>query len=185
MYPRGELLTSLALAAAMVSVSSMGFAQSGEPILIGAHLDVAKQASYYSLLQRDSINAFVKIKNAEGGVQGRPLRVLYEDDELNPTIAAQKVERLSSQGVIALLSISGSATGLAAQAKAEELRIPIMSGNTAEKLTTIPPKRYYFRFGLRDSVGALAIAEFMQRSVQKPKVALQAWSVRLAHESAP
>jgi branched-chain amino acid transport system substrate-binding protein len=150
----------LCAAAALVSTA---FAQGGEPILIGAHLDVAKQASYYSLLQRDAIDAYVKLKNAQGGIKGRPIKVLYEDDELNPNIAAQKVEKLASQGVVAILSISGSTSGLAAQAKGEELKIPVFSGNTAERLSTIPPKRYYFRLAMRDSIAGQAIADFIKQ----------------------
>lgn len=160
----------LACAAATASVGV--FAQTPEPILIGAHLDVAKQASYYSLLQKDAMEAFVKLKNAEGGVRGRPIRMLFEDDELNPAIATQKVEKLASQRVVALLSISGSTTGLAAQAKAEELRIPIFSGNTAERLSTTPPKRYYFRMAMRDSIAGRAIADFIKRKSADAKVAV-------------
>ena len=39
--------------------------------LIGVHLDQAKQASYYSLLQKDAIDLFIKEFNAAGGVLGR------------------------------------------------------------------------------------------------------------------
>ena len=162
---------ALLAACAAAAVPSV-FAQSAEPILIGIHLDVAKQASYYSLLQKDAIEAYVKLKNSQGGVKGRPIRLIFEDDELNPTIATQKVEKLASQGVVALMSISGSSTGLAAQAKAEELKIPIFSGNTAERLSTTPPKRYYFRMALRDSIAAKAIADFIKRKNSAAKVAV-------------
>ena len=143
-----------------------------EPILIGAHLDVAKQASYYSLNQKDAIEAFVAAKNAEGGIRGRPLRVIFEDDELNPTVASQKVEKLAALGAVAILSISGSAPGFAAQAKGEELKIPVFSGNTAERLTTQPPKRYYFRTGLRDSVAGQALSDFIKGRKEGARVAV-------------
>jgi len=163
---------SLLAAPAAFAFGAPALAQGNEPILIGAHLDVAKQASYYSLLQKDAIEAYLKLKNSHGGVKGRPIRVLYEDDELNPTIATQKVEKLASQGVIAILSISGSTTGLAAQAKTEELKIPTLSGNTAEKLMTVPPKRYYFRMALRDSLAGQAIADFIRSRNATAKVAV-------------
>ena len=38
--------------------------------------------------------------NAAGGVAGRPLELIYEDEEANPSVAVQKAEKLfrSSQG---------------------------------------------------------------------------------------
>src|SRR5689334_9469533 len=32
--------------------------------------------------------------NADGGILGRPLELLFEDEEANPTVAVQKAERL-------------------------------------------------------------------------------------------
>ena len=55
--------------------------QSADPVRVGVHLDSAKQASYYSLLQRDAIDRFITELNGSGGVLGTRLEVLYEDDE--------------------------------------------------------------------------------------------------------
>jgi branched-chain amino acid transport system substrate-binding protein len=173
MQSSSNRLIGPALFAALLAASADAQAQGRDgPILLGAHLDVAKQASYYSILQRDTIDAFVKQLNAKGGVNGRPVNVLYEDDELNPVVAERKVEKLASQGVLAIFSISGSATGISAQAKADELKIPIFSSNTAERLTTSPPKPYYFRFGLRDSVAGKALADYIKAHKPAAKVAL-------------
>ena len=88
----------------------------GKPVLIGAHLDQAKQASYYSLLQKDAIDLFVKQFNEAGGINGRPVQVLFEDDENNPVTTATKVDKLASAGVLYIISIGSSATGLATRA---------------------------------------------------------------------
>ena len=85
----------------------------GKPVLIGAHLDQAKQASYYSLLQKDAIDLFVKEFNEAGGINGRPVQVLFEDDENNPVTTATKVDKLASAGVvyISLHRLVGDRTG--------------------------------------------------------------------------
>ena len=58
---QGKLAGALVCAAALTLTSTaLGEPATGKPILIGAHLDQAKQASYYSLLQKDSIDLFVK-----------------------------------------------------------------------------------------------------------------------------
>jgi branched-chain amino acid transport system substrate-binding protein len=145
----------------------------GEPLLIGVHYDAAKQASYYSLGQKSVFDVFVDQLNANGGIHGRPIKLLSEDDELNPVVATTKAEKLAAENVLMIISISGSATGLAVQKKGEELRIPIGSpGNFLEPLTTVPPKHYYFRFAMRDSVGGKALINYFRAHFKDPKIAV-------------
>jgi branched-chain amino acid transport system substrate-binding protein len=162
-------LASLATAFA----SGIGFGESTGPILIGVHLDQAKQASYYSLLQKDAIDLFIKELNDRGGINSRPLRVLYEDDENNPVTTVTKVDKLASTGVCYIVSIGSSATGLATQTKASELKIPHGApANLAEQLTSDPPKRYYFRIPLRGKYELEAIAQYLRKKYGSPKLAV-------------
>jgi branched-chain amino acid transport system substrate-binding protein len=170
---RRALMLGFALALAGTGAALPGFAQSGKPILIGVHLDQAKQASYYSLLQKDAIDLFVKDLNASGGLLGRPVEVLFEDDENNPVTTATKVDKLAAAGVSYIVSIGSSATGLAAQAKANELKIPHGApANLAEQLTTDPPKTYYFRIPLRGKYELAAIAQYLRKTYGSPKIAV-------------
>lgn len=163
------------VAAALATISSVRAAQpaGGEPLLVGVHYDAAKQASYYSLGQKSAFDVFVSELNANGGIRGRPLKLLYEDDELNPVVAATKAEKLAAENVLMLISISGSATGLAVQKKAEDLKIPVGSpGNFLETLTTVPPKHFYFRFAMRDSIGAKALIKYFHEHFENPKISV-------------
>jgi branched-chain amino acid transport system substrate-binding protein len=172
MYRRSLRAVTLACAVVLGGVAS-GQAQSGKPVLIGAHLDVAKQASYYSLLQRDAIDLFVKETNAAGGVLGRPIQVLYEDDENNPVTTVTKVDKLASAGVSYIVSIGSSATGAATQKRASELKIPHGApANLAESLTTNPPLPYYFRIPLRGKYEVAAIAQYLKKKYGAPKLAI-------------
>lgn len=172
MYRRSLRAVALACAVVLGGVVS-GQAQSGKPVLIGAHLDVAKQASYYSLLQRDAIDLFVKEANAAGGVLGRPIQVLYEDDENNPVTTVTKVDKLASAGVSYIVSIGSSATGAATQKRASELKIPHGApANLAESLTTNPPLPYYFRIPLRGKYEVAAIAQYLKKRYGAPKLAV-------------
>lgn len=148
-------------------------AQTSKPILIGVHLDQAKQASYYSLLQKDAIDLFVKELNDAGGINGRKVSVLYEDDENNPVTTATKVDKLAGEGVCYIVSIGSSATGLATQNRATELKIPHGApANLAEQLTTNPPKRYYFRIPLRGKYELEAVAQYLRKTYGQPKLAV-------------
>jgi branched-chain amino acid transport system substrate-binding protein len=166
-------LLALIASAAMFGAAGHAQAQTDRPILIGVHLDQAKQASYYSLLQKDAIDLFVKELNDAGGVIGRKLQILYEDDENDPVKTATKVDKLAAEGVSFIVSIGSSATGLATQAKANELKIPHGApANLAEQLTTDPPKRYYFRIPLRGKYELAAIAQYLHKTYGKPKLAV-------------
>jgi branched-chain amino acid transport system substrate-binding protein len=164
----------LTLAFAIVAVAAgPSRGQSDKPVLIGVHLDQAKQASYYSLLQKDAVDLFVKEQNAAGGVLGRPLKVLYEDDENNPVTTVTKVDKLASEGVSYIVSIGSSATGAATQNRASELKIPHGApANLAESLSTNPPKPYYFRIPLRGKYEVEAIAQYLKKKYGSPKLAL-------------
>lgn len=170
--------TPLLSAGLLAALSIVGGARAaeparGEPLLVGIHYDAAKQASYYSLGQKSVFDVFADQLNANGGIHGRPLKLLYEDDELNPVVATTKAEKLASENVLMIISISGSATGLAVQKKCEELKIPVGSpGNFLESLTTVPPKHYYFRFAMRDSVGAQALIKYFHAHFNEPKIAV-------------
>jgi branched-chain amino acid transport system substrate-binding protein len=104
-------LLALSLASVLALSADAGFGQTNQPILIGVHLDQAKQASYYSLLQKDAIVLFTKELNEAGGISGRPVKVLYEDDENNPVTTVTKVDKLAAEGVSYIVSIGSSATG--------------------------------------------------------------------------
>jgi branched-chain amino acid transport system substrate-binding protein len=166
-------LIALSLASVFALYADTGFSQSNEPILIGVHLDQAKQASYYSLLQKDAIDLFTKELNEKGGISGRPVKILYEDDENNPVTTATKVDKLAAAGVSYIVSIGSSATGLATQARAGELKIAHGApANLAEALTTNPPKPYYFRIPLRGKYELQAIGQYLHKKYGKPKLAV-------------
>lgn len=156
-----------------VLLAGAAWAQSDKPVLIGVHLDQAKQASYYSLLQKDAIDLFVKQTNAAGGVLGRQIKVLYEDDGNDPVATVTKVDKLASENVSYIVSIGSSATGAATQKRASELKIPHGApANLAESLTTNPPKPYYFRIPLRGKYEVQAIAQYLKKKYGTPKLAV-------------
>jgi branched-chain amino acid transport system substrate-binding protein len=148
------------------------FAQSA-PVKIGVHLDQSNQASYYSLIQKEAIDTYVAELNAGGGLLGAPIQVLYEDDENDPVTTVTKVDKFASAGVSVIVSIGSSATGLAAQQRAEELHIPVGSpANLAEQLTSDPPKHYYFRIPLRGKYEVQAIGQYLRIKLKASKIAV-------------
>src|SRR5690606_20753296 len=142
MLRRAFCLGSMAAALA-ISAAGGAQAQSGEPIVMGVAYGAAKQASYYALLVKAATIARVDEINAAGGVLGRRIELILEDDENNPAVGAQKVEKLAAAGAVFIFEVGSSAVGLAASRAAEELKVPNGSPtNVAEGLTK-PHKNWY------------------------------------------
>ena len=163
---------SLLIGAAIAAVSPSAWAQSSDPIIFGMTFDAAKQASYYALLMRDATILRIEEINAAGGVLGRQIKLLMEDDENNPAIAAQKVEKLASAGALFIFEVGSSATGLAAQRAAEELKVPNGSPTNVAEALTKPHKNWYFRLGLRDSIATEGLIRHLKTKFDKPQLAV-------------
>lgn len=100
-------LAGYVFAAVFVALSAMGIAHaqtSGEPIKIGAVLSVTGAGAGLGIPERNGILLAVKTINAKGGIGGRPLEIIIEDDGSNPDTALVKVnELIHGKKVIAIL----------------------------------------------------------------------------------
>ena len=112
-------LGGLALAAVMSGLPQASLAQAaatGEPLKIGAIISLTGPGAGLGQPQRQGMMLAEKTINAAGGVNGRPIRILIEDDGSKPDIAKSKAERLMyDEKVVAIIGPSLTAsTGAAA-----------------------------------------------------------------------
>lgn len=163
---------TLPVAAGLPGAARAQTAGGGKPIIIGAHGDRAKQASYYSMLYKDAVETFLDELNKKGGANGRPVQFMFEDDENSPVVAASRVEKLAAEGAFYILSMGSSATGVAAQAKGDELKIPIGSPTNTITALSQPLRHYYFRMSIRDDLIAAALVEYVKRKISNPRVGI-------------
>ena len=101
--------------------------------------------------------------NAKGGVMGKKVEVITEDDAGDPRTAALASQRLITQGVVAVVGTYGSSVTEATQNIYDEAGIiQIANGSTAIRLTAKGLK-YFFRTCPRDDeqgkVGAQTIKD--------------------------
>lgn len=127
-------------------------AASAEPIKIGVVMDQTGSASYYSQESLKGAQLAVDLINASGGVDGRQLELSVEDDQNNPAQSAQKVRKLASdKQVLAILSVSGSASSLQNRMVAEEEKVPEMAPTNINDKLTAELLQYFFRLSPSDS----------------------------------
>ena len=80
-----------------------------DTIYVGAFGPITGPASYIGLGGRDGANLAVKEINAAGGVNGRKISIVFDDDGHSPTKAVAAVKKLIDQDqVFAIFCVAGS-----------------------------------------------------------------------------
>lgn len=113
-------------------------------IKFGASLDNSGPAAVFGEGYIAVTDAYFEQINAAGGVHGRELTWVYENDGYDPGTAASNVRRLIDQeSVFALLYASGSATNNAMMDYVDEQGVPFLM-ITSSGSSTDPPKACCF-----------------------------------------
>ena len=105
--------------------------------------------------------------NAAGGVNGQKIEILTEDDGGDPRTAALAAQRLSTQGVVAVIGTYGSAVTEASQGIYDEAGlIQVANGSTAIRLSEKGLK-YFLRTCPRDDEQGLVAFKALKRGGYK------------------
>lgn len=125
-------------------------APSGDPIAIGF---VDSSTGYMSAMgspQRELVLAMEEKINAEGGVNGRPLKVIAYDDESSESTAVLAVKKLIEQDKVHAI-IGPCATGIAMAVApiSEAAKVPHVTLNSGRAILD-PPKKYVFKLPLNE-----------------------------------
>lgn len=115
--------TLLKAAAGASLAPGFAFAQ-GQPIKIGSVLSLTGPGAGLGHPERNGILLAVKTINAKGGVNGRPLQVLIEDDGSKPDLAKSKAEDLIfGEKAVAMIgpSLTASTGAIAAITNVEKM----------------------------------------------------------------
>ena len=98
---------------------------SGEPIKVGAIVSVTGAGAGLGGPERAGLLLAEKDINAKGGINGRPLKIIVEDDASNPDTALSKANDLVfNQKVVALLGPSLTASTVAVGGVTHANKIP-------------------------------------------------------------
>jgi ABC-type branched-subunit amino acid transport system substrate-binding protein len=129
MTNRRELLVGAAAAASAATLPRQAFAETGvsaDKILFGQAAVFEGPASALGLGMRDGLTAAFHEINAKGGVGGRKLDLVTQDDGYEPNKAIDAVKALISKNIFALVGPVGTPTSLAAHPIAKEAGVPFI-----------------------------------------------------------
>lgn len=99
-----------------------------EPIRIGALLSTTGGIAQVGLAEREGVLLAQKVINARGGINGRPLEIVMEDDASSPDSAVAKVNALLfTQKVRAIVGPSGIAQTVAIGGITQAQKVPLFA----------------------------------------------------------
>src|SRR3989442_15167601 len=136
------------LAAALVASS----AQAQDTIKIGVISDRVGVSKPYSEPATEGLIFGANEINKKGGILGRKIELLIEDDQSRPDISAALARKLIDQGAVFILSMSLTPATQQQQTLTMEAKTPQMTPrNSGETLTTQLPNQYFWQTGPRGS----------------------------------
>jgi branched-chain amino acid transport system substrate-binding protein len=138
---------------------------------VGAYLSLSGADAQFGIDTKEGIELAVDEINKGGGVKGRPIKVLYEDDKSNPQEATNKVLQLIDRDkVMALLGEVTSARSKAGGIVANKKKVPMITTATNAEVTKVGP--YVFRNCFTDEVQGKWGADFVVNKLGKKKLAI-------------
>lgn len=159
------------LAAALTALAAFAV-HAQETIKIGVITDRVGVSKPYSEPATEGVIFAAEEINRAGGVLGRKIELLVEDDQSRPDVSAALARKLIDQGAVFILSISVTPATQQQQTVTLEAKTPQMTPmNSGDTLTTQLANPYFWQTG---PLGSIQIATLLShaRSHNLKRVAL-------------
>ncbi len=149
-----------------------GCSKKSDEIVVGAYLSLSGADSTFGTDTKDGIELAVGELNAAGGVKGKKVKVLYEDDKSTAQEASNKVRQLIDRdGVVAILGEVASSRSMAGGLIANTKKVPMVTpSSTAVEVTK--DREWVFRTCFTDAQQGDVAARFVFETLKKKKVGL-------------
>jgi branched-chain amino acid transport system substrate-binding protein len=163
----GQLCTVL-LATTILSAP----ASAADPIKIGVVTPLSGTYSPIGQQVRWGLELAAKEVNASGGIMGRQIQLMFEDEEANPSVAVQKAEKLfESEKVDFLTGTVNSGSTLAVGQTAERAgKLIATTVSFADSITGDKCSPNVFRVNARAGQQSAALAAWVAKQKPKAKV---------------
>ena len=141
-------------------------------IVVGEYGSLTGAEATFGQSTHNAIMLAVDEVNAGGGVNGRKIRVITEDDQSKPDEAANAVTKLISQNnVIAVLGEVASSNSLAAAPICQSNKVPMITPSSTNPTVT-EKGDYIFRMCFLDSYQGASMANYILKDLGMTKVAI-------------
>jgi branched-chain amino acid transport system substrate-binding protein len=139
---------------------------------VGAYLSLSGAETQFGVDTKEGVELAVAEVNQAGGIKGKPVKVLYEDDKSSPQETNNKVLQLIDRDkVVALLGEVASSRSKIGGIAANKKKIPMISpSSTNPDVTKIGP--FVFRVCFTDDAQGQTAARFVVNKLGKKKVGI-------------
>jgi branched-chain amino acid transport system substrate-binding protein len=156
----GKASVVVAAMLSLVMVASVGFA---ETIKVGVLLPLTGSQAKFGEIEKRSYEMAAEEINAKGGVKGKKIELLFEDDTGKPDVGRSGVEKLISREKVPVITggYSSSVT-LAATPVAQQFKVPFVISTGSDDAITEKNYDYIFRVNPPASEYPNAVKSFLQ-----------------------
>jgi branched-chain amino acid transport system substrate-binding protein len=142
---RSRWLTGvLAIAGVLVAGSARAAA---EPIRLGVITSLSGSFATFGAMEVAGYKVALAEVNARGGVLGRPVEMIVEDDASNQNAALAAAEKLIGRGTPLILGAYASSITKPLAGYLTREKVPLLNSNSADTGITKPGSPYVFRVG--------------------------------------
>jgi len=143
------------------------------PIKVGVVLPLTGEQAKFGEIEKNSFLMALEVINKAGGVNGRPIELIIEDDTGKPDVGRSAVEKLiAKDNVVALTGGYSSSVTYAICAAAQQRKVPfLVTTGSADKITE-QGWDHVFRINPPVSEYPKALGSFLEEVVKPKTVAI-------------
>jgi branched-chain amino acid transport system substrate-binding protein len=144
-----------------------------EPIRIGWIGTLSGPAAFAGQCSRAGVLLAVDDINGAGGINGRPIEVIFEDDEYTPAKAVNAMQKLVySNNVLAVLNQGPSSVQLATMPIAEKAGVTQFAVASSHKKVTGSGNKWVFRLNGTDNMFGGGVVDYMVNELGLKRLAI-------------
>jgi branched-chain amino acid transport system substrate-binding protein len=154
------------------TTTSSGTAAGGAEILVGEYGSMTGPQATFGQSTHNGIMMAIDDINAKGGVGGRKIKVITEDDQSKQEEAANAVTKLISQNnVVAVLGEVASSASIAAAPICQSNKVPMITPSSTNPEVT-KKGDYIFRICFTDDYQGHSLGEYVAKTLGVKKAAI-------------
>jgi branched-chain amino acid transport system substrate-binding protein len=148
-------------------------APTGEAIVIGAIVSITGPNSALGVQEQNVLQMMETNINAAGGVLGRPLKIVIEDDKSDSKEAVTAANKLIDEDkVVALIAATGSASTLAVKPITAAKPLPQVAMAAANDVTDQAPADWIWRTPQKDAMAVARALTYISSTLKVKKIAV-------------
>ena len=142
-------------------------------VKVGMIADLTGPLAFYGQQMREGAKLYIEHINRQGGVYGRKIDLIVEDDGYQPpkTIAAFR-KLVDRDRVFCFVGNLGSATTIATFPFIEREKIPLVASGNFNSIMFTPPKRYVFALDPAYPAQLWIILKYIQQTQKETRLAV-------------